>query len=1014
MADATLRAVITARDEASRAFKSVSASLQKIGVDAEKANEITRRAFAQGADLKGLKQAEASLKKLGLSSDQARRMMAEAGLDVKKLGDGAAKSGVQWQSLGKTVSGVGSKMMMATAFIAAPLLAGGAALIKLAMNAEETRNLFAVSMGDMAGAADQWVSQMNTLLGLNKTALQQNLGMWQSMFTAMGIGKQAALGMGEGLTALAYDMSSFYNLAPDVMFEKLRSGISGEIEPLKQLGIVVDDASVKNWALTNGLITQGDEMSAAQKTVARYNLILQQTANAQGDLARTMTSPANQLRLLQERVTALGTEIGQGLMPIASSALSWLNEQGLPRVRQAVNNFGQSWVEMSETAKRRVIAVAALLVAGGPLMKGIGIAIQGIGKLSAAFHLLSIVAKNKVAQVATALTLVGAGVLMTYNQIADAVNAFGDSMASVGASLVGTGIPGVVQMGDALQKTGSAMKASAVDIRGYWDGVQNSMADTVGQIEDEGLKAFDSLLTSTEALGAQNLAEWARGFDEAIGYTGASLAQADEQMRALSQGATALAPYTAPKIDKAAWDALAGPGGALDEAGKKAKEAGISVADLTQALVAQSAITRTAAVAVSYWESQIEATNLAIEANRDQLQAAQSELSRMQDHLSELNDELTVAKQKFDEFTHPTLSGMGAFADSIFEAEQAIKRLQLAELNWQIAGGVGDSPFKAQIEAAQRDLQRLQLEQSLTFDPQMRSLDKLANPQTEMTYQEAAAGIQEWGARVADLTKAVEVQEKAIKGQEAVVKSIQAAADALNKTLAIQQEQLELARGNFENVTKALTAAFTWFISDREEIRKMGPAGVEASDQVDEATKALLLGLTGFAADNTTTAQKNIAQMVKDYEDAVNRIKAMLNGVGGPGVPSIGAATGGGDQFRAVVDGRVVYDGPSQNAAENAYNAAGGGAFGDGNVVEKHDYPGPAYAGRPYGIGVPEVFIPKTDGWIQPIGGAKVGGGDTIIHIHVAGSVLTERDLVHSVRRGLLEVERDNGGRVLR
>jgi tape measure domain-containing protein len=559
--------------------------------------------------------------------------------------------------------------------------------------------------------------------------------------------------------------------------------------------------------------------------------------------------------------------------------------------------------------------------------------------------------------------------------------------------------------------------AGNANLAAWQASIDNLVANNRGLAESVGLGgandwSSDGYKYAQGATTAKNAArDWARTIIDQLLPARKQNAEQYEEEQLASERAQRMLAANKVAVDIAA-KANEDAAGALDEAGKKAKDAGISVSDLTQALVANSAITRTAAVAVTYWESQIEATNLAIEANRDQLQAAQSELSRMQDHLSELNDELTIAKQKFDEFSHPTLSGMGAFADQIFEAEQAIKRLQLAELNWQIAGGTGDSPFKAQIEAAQRDLQRLQLEQSLTFDPQMRSLDKLANPQTEMTYQEAAAGIQEWGARVADLTKAVEVQEKAIKGQEAVVKSIQAAADALNKTLAIQQEQLELARGNFENVTKALTAAFTWFLTDREEIAKLGPEGAKAAGLVDEETKNLLLALTGFAADNTTQSQQNIAQMVKDYEDAVNRIKAMLNGIGGPGVPNIGAATGSAGGYRAVVNGKVVYDGPSQNAAENAYNDAGGGAFGEGSYVEKHDYPGPAYAGRTYKIGTEEYFTPFADGYIAPIGGASAPGGaasPTIVHVHVAGSVVSEGDLVEAVHAGLLRKRARSG-----
>jgi hypothetical protein len=1115
VAESKLGIVITARDESSRNVKAAAAALEKFGVDAKKAGELAKQGLYAGADVKGLKNIEASFKRLGLSTEQARAKMKEAGIDVSALGEKAeqASTGVKKIGLtsaearvmlkhagaevktvarhadeakvsttsfssvlsrvGQSAGSVGRGLSSATAsitrlgssiqsagqrlttFVGVGLagLAGGIGILsKLGMDSVETANLYKVSMGGMEVAGTRWVKAMNEAYGLNTRALQQNLGMFQSWFTSMGFGEKTAYGMSTALSQLSYDFSSFFNVAPEEAFTKIQSAMAGETEAVRRWGIDVSDAAVKAYALKNGLSAQGDELSQAQKAWVRYRLILDQSKNAQGDLGRTMQSPANMLRLLKERATAFATEIGQKMMPVVSSALVWMNDEGFPRVKQAVKALEDGWVNMSDTAKRRVIAVATLLVAGGPLLQAVGIGVKAIGFIGTAFVNVGKVALSRVGLIAGAVVALGAVVYETLEGIGNATAEVGRGLTSFAGfidSLPSASdewtkersarMEAIRAEGQAMINAGESMakfrrdNGGLADIARLTDDALNGTADAARDFNDVGtagvkttsvlgqtmirlagyakdpVGAFDDLSAAVEKLGAVNVAEWAKGFDEAIGYAPKIKSDAEYMKEAAKNYQEGLAQYQPPEISQEDWDNLDDD---LDDAKKKAKDAGISVGDLTQALVANSAITRTAAVAVTYWESQIEATNLAIEANRDQLQAAQSELSRMQDHLSELNDELTIAKQKFDEFSHPTLSGMGAFADQIFEAEQAIKRLQLAELNWQIAGGVGDSPFKAEIEAAQRELQRLQLEQSLTFDPQMRALEQMANPQTEMTYEQAAQGIKEWGARVAELTKAVEVQEKAIKSQEEVVKSIQAAADALNRTLAYQQEQLQLARTNFENVTKALTAAFTWFLTDREEIAKMGPEGAKAAGLVDEETKNLLLALTGFTADNTAQSQKNIAQMVADYEAAVAKIKAMLNGIGGPGVPSIGAATGSSGGYRAVVDGKVVYDGPSQNAAENAFNAAGGGAFGPGNLVEKHDYPGPAYAGRTYKIGTEEYFTPFADGYIAPIGGASAPGGaasPTIVHVHVAGSVVSEGDLVEAVHAGLLRKRARSG-----
>src|SRR3990167_7996607 len=194
--------------------------------------------------------------------------------------------------------------------------------IRLGINAVESENLFTVSMGKMAGSARAWSQELSRGLGLNEFELRKSIGTFNVMFTAMGIGTDKAFEMAKGLTQLAHDFASFYNLRPDEAFQKLQAGISGEVEPLRRLGIVVDELTVKTFAYTHGIARQGDELNQQQKVLARYGAILQQTSAAQGDLARTAQSPANQLRILWTRVEELGTKLGMSLLPAFSATLS--------------------------------------------------------------------------------------------------------------------------------------------------------------------------------------------------------------------------------------------------------------------------------------------------------------------------------------------------------------------------------------------------------------------------------------------------------------------------------------------------------------------------------------------------------------------------------------------------------------------------------------------------------------------------------------------------------------------
>ena len=146
-----------------------------------------------------------------------------------------------------------------------PILAVGGASIKMAMDAVESENLFAVSMGNMAEDARAWSEDLRNNLGLNAYEVRKNVGVLNTMLGSMGLGEDAAYGMSKSLTELVYDMSAFYDLAEEEAFTKLRSGITGESEPLKQLGIIVNDTTIKNYAYTKGIVEQGAALTEQQK-----------------------------------------------------------------------------------------------------------------------------------------------------------------------------------------------------------------------------------------------------------------------------------------------------------------------------------------------------------------------------------------------------------------------------------------------------------------------------------------------------------------------------------------------------------------------------------------------------------------------------------------------------------------------------------------------------------------------------------------------------------------------------
>ncbi|MGN0619193.1 MAG: hypothetical protein ACI4J7_09260 [Ruminiclostridium sp.] len=238
-----------------------------------------------------------------------------------------------------------------------------------AMNAVESESLFEVSLGSFAKQAREWSEEISGSYGLDGYALRKNLGTIYNMTSSMGLAKKAAYDLSTGVTMLAEDMASFYNLSSDEAFGKLKSGLTGEAEPLKALGILVDENTVKQYAYKTGIAKAGEELTQQQKVLARYQAILGQTANAQGDIARTLDSPANKLRRIQNQLANLSTEAGMGLMPLVSfgfSAFSQTIDAISPAIiglAQTLGALGTYLNNLSEPQKKLLAGAVAFAVA---------------------------------------------------------------------------------------------------------------------------------------------------------------------------------------------------------------------------------------------------------------------------------------------------------------------------------------------------------------------------------------------------------------------------------------------------------------------------------------------------------------------------------------------------------------------------------------------------------------------------------------------------------------------------
>lgn len=197
--------------------------------------------------------------------------------------------------------------------------------IGLASDLVETQNVVDVTFEDSASTINKWAQEALNAYGITETKAKQYSSTLGAMLKSMGIADDQVLQMSMDMAGLAADMASFYNLDHDTAFEKIRSGISGENEPLKALGINMSVANLNAFALEKGMTKTFDKMTQAEQATLRYQYLLEATKDAQGDFARTGDSFSNEMRKLQTNLDRIKTEFGKGLLGVVTPAISLLN-----------------------------------------------------------------------------------------------------------------------------------------------------------------------------------------------------------------------------------------------------------------------------------------------------------------------------------------------------------------------------------------------------------------------------------------------------------------------------------------------------------------------------------------------------------------------------------------------------------------------------------------------------------------------------------------------------------------
>ena len=385
------------------------------------------------------------------------------------------------------------------AFVIRGMVKVGKASLEMANDVVESESLFAVSMKGMADEARKWSDDLSDSLGLNAYNLRRNVGTFNTMFMSMGLGEKAAYDMSTSLVQLAEDMASFYNVDPEEMFTKLRAGITGETEPLKRLGIMVDEQTVKQYALSEGISTTGKELTQTEKLMARYAAIMGQTANAQGDLARTIDSPVNQIRLLNNQLDIAKIALGQAFMPIQAAVLPILTAlaraatvaaQALAYLMGSLGGFGGTGIFANAVAEKGAAVNEELADSLGDSAKAYKKA-GGAAKQASKDAKVGLKAFDEINKLTEETTKTGGG----------------------GAGIDEVDVPDIEpasDYADALQVISDKVRNAAAAIKEFWDKLKNS---ALGMMVEGAFGALKWLWTDV----IKPFGEWAIQHPDVIG-----------------------------------------------------------------------------------------------------------------------------------------------------------------------------------------------------------------------------------------------------------------------------------------------------------------------------------------------------------------------------------------------------------------------------------------------------------------------------------------------------------------
>lgn len=334
--------------------------VEKEGATSKAAESLASQMFKARQDI------EKTTEKLKYYTEAEQKVIDKTSAVIKKL----EESGNKFEKTGEKISKVGNKMTLG---ITTPVIAAGAAIYKYSSDLTEAENKTKEVFKNMSSDVLDWSQTSLDKMGMARSTALDAVSLYGGMATAMGLTRKSATDMSKSLTELSVDLASFHNTSLDQASTALKSIFTGETETLKNYGIVMTEANLKAYALSQGIKTNYSEMTQAEKVQLRYNFVMNASKDAIGDYERNCGEAASQMKKLPEALKELATSFKDNVEPAITPVITALNG--------AIVSFGK-W---SKTTKNFVTTTAISVAALGPLVTIIGKTTSAIGKAQKAY-----------------------------------------------------------------------------------------------------------------------------------------------------------------------------------------------------------------------------------------------------------------------------------------------------------------------------------------------------------------------------------------------------------------------------------------------------------------------------------------------------------------------------------------------------------------------------------------------------------------------------------------------------